>query len=81
MEDNIIVEKDASIGEVDRKWFEENIGSSLDQILKRNEASHEVFSFNAKINWLKFFIHRKKLSSWITAKHNPRLGNLPIFCV
>jgi hypothetical protein len=42
MDDTIVVEKDASIGEIDRKWFEETIGASLDAILKKNETSHEV---------------------------------------
>ncbi len=42
IDDNLIVEKDASIGEIDKKNFEEAIGGNLNNILQRNESSHEV---------------------------------------
>ena len=38
----MVVEKDASIGEIDKRLFEEAIGGNLNAILKRNETSHEV---------------------------------------
>ena len=46
------MEKDASIGEIDKKVFEEAIGGNLNSIMKKNESSHEVKEESLQLKFL-----------------------------
>lgn len=42
IDDNLIADKDSTLGEITFKEFEDCIGGSLSDVLQKNENSHEV---------------------------------------